>query len=402
MPPFLTTLIPIGDSVIAHDSEDNSSNYALGTYATGFIAYANAALQRPFLVPYNAGVSGTRTDQWISGGQVAAALALKPGMVLIGPPTNDLLQGVSLATIQANIAAIVASCAAAAPQIPVILMAALPNSNYTSGEQTVRRQYNVWLRDTIWRSTKNLYFFDPNRWVEDPTTGQWASGMSSDGTHPNVAGGVMIGEALATWFAGTPLYSPPPTLWTHTGDDQNLLSNGIPTGSGGTAGTGTTGTVATSWTTTRLSGAGTATASVVARSDLLQGKAQRLVIASGAGTSVFYYQQQISLPTVGKYVYGEAEVKPGGDWVSPNRLYMAMAFAGGTGGFTVWDLRQVTADAAFPINPSRTYKFRTPAVQVPTGPTALQLQVFISADSGTCDLLGGAVRYANVISTGPV
>jgi hypothetical protein len=317
-------------------------------------------------------------------------------VILVGPPTNDLLQSKTLASIQTNIAAILDACAGT----PVVLMTALPNDNYTAGQKTVRRQYNVWLQDTIARTRRDVMVFDANRYIEDITTGGWVSGYASDGTHPNYAGAVRIGEALANFLQNTPIFVQQPPLWTHTGDDSNLLSNGIPTGSGGTASGGVTGTCATSWTAFRSSGAGTAVASVVARTDGVQGNAQRLVIASGAGTSQFTIQQQISLPTVGRIIYGEAEVKIPGDWVSPYRLQLVMAFAGGTGGFSVWDLRTTGADVALGYAINRTLRLRTPAVAVPSGPTAVQLQIWCGADSGTLDLLGAAIRDAG--QAGPV
>jgi lysophospholipase L1-like esterase len=409
-PPLLTTLIPVGDSTIKIDSDGSGNGaggaataasqaaYLNGTGSGAFIGYANAATGRPFLVPYNGGVSGERTDQFLI--RLPAILAMNPGVLLIGGCANDLLQNVALATIQANYTALWDLAKAAG--VPVIQQTPLPNSNITSAMKTARRTLIQWMK-LQQRTRRGLYVWDPNRYVEDPMTGLYATApvaYSADGTHPNYAGAMALGESLATFLSKTPFFVQQSGIYTHTGDDSNLLTNGVPTGTTGAKDASVTGTVPTSWAIYRASGAGTAVASMVTRTDGPLGSKSRLVIGSGSGTSQFYFQQQIGMPAAGTFIYGEAEVNIPGDWVSPYRLYMALAFAGGTGGYAVYDLHLTGADVALTTSPNRTFKFRTPAVIVPTGPTAVQLQVYVSADSGTVELLGGAVRYAS--AAGPV
>lgn len=139
-------------------------------------------------------------------------------IVLAG--TNDIGQGVSTATTISNLATIYATLRGGGV-IPVCV-SDLPRDTAAYHDNIAA------LNDWIARHAREhgYLYVDAHRLVVDPATGNWAAGMSSDGTHPTAAAAKIIGQAVADAIEP---YLPPweAPLTSHTGDTSN--GHNVPT-----------------------------------------------------------------------------------------------------------------------------------------------------------------------------
>lgn len=157
--PLNARVVYLGDSLMANGPMRSARQLAQ--------AFTNSRL-RPG-VGCNQGVGGERMDQMRA--RIAQVIGQAPSMVVFNGGTNDLAAGHSLATMQGNHQGIVDDLTAAG--ITRIVRHTIPRStNITGGAETIRGQFNQWLRG---RSDFKLVDLET---VIDPSTSD-----CYDGTH---------------------------------------------------------------------------------------------------------------------------------------------------------------------------------------------------------------------------
>lgn len=389
------TFASLGDSIIDMDSYQGDRNYAKGTNLAGGISYGLAKLGSPVRTVYNGGGPGEQSNAWAA--RIPTLIATGADTVLLGPPTNDLLQNQSISTIRARMTA---NINALRPYVSrLIVMTALPNQNLNAGQSQVRRLYNTWIAEVA-RKTPRLTLFDPNRWVENTgSAGNWLAGMSTDNVHPTEAAGLLIGNAFATQMAH--MFPKPPPLWTHSSDTTNKLVNGQVGGTSGIKGDASvTGSVCNNWTVEKITGASSAVAcSVIVRPDDIPGNVCRMVMSGGPGD--YRIRQDVAV-TAGEFVFLDMEWMVPTDWTGPHRMQMQIDFLNASS----------TVISSVPVNyspgggslltksPAGSFRFRTPSVEVPALAVTARCFLRYAMTAGTIDFAGAALRNAS--TTGPV
>ena len=163
-------------------------------------------------------------------------------------------------------------------------------------------------------------FVDPTAYVGDPssTAGAWAAGYSDDGTHPNVAGSIVIAQRGLVPALTKRMPAISRTRDVGVAYDAalaprgNLAVNGALTGTAGTKGTRVTGTVPTGWSVVS-SGANISCvctapddASPVARTDGGTGNWFQLAVNNAAGVLNEYIDlSQSALIPAGNFALGD-------------------------------------------------------------------------------------------------
>jgi len=160
---------------------------------------------------------GGRTTTAALANFATDVVARNPDYVAIGLGAND---GSGQSTAIANIKAMCVLAVAAGIE-PILLLMPSRNDNppgYQIGINEAVRGYGM---------RKGYHVVDLFTPVIDPTTGQWRSGMSADGIHPNKLGGRTLAAALAANLPPTMPNIPAP-LTQSISDSYNLLgTNGL-------------------------------------------------------------------------------------------------------------------------------------------------------------------------------
>ena len=160
---------------------------------------------------------GGRTTTAALANFATDVVARNPDYVVIGLGAND---GSGQSTAIANIKAMCVLAVAAGIE-PILLLMPSRNDNppgYQIGINEAVRGYGM---------RKGYHVVDLFTPVIDPTTGQWRSGMSADGIHPNKLGGRTLAAALAANLPPTMPNIPAP-LTQSISDSYNLLgTNGL-------------------------------------------------------------------------------------------------------------------------------------------------------------------------------
>jgi lysophospholipase L1-like esterase len=187
----------------------------------------------------NLGIAGETSAQVLA--RVGDALAIGARIVVILVGHNDLTNGVTLATYQANITAIVTSLRAGGSLPVLCTLCPRGNTTYLAKELL----YNNWLR--YYAQAQRIPLVDFFALLTDPATGMYLSGYDcGDGLHPSAAGHMAMAAYFNTKMAGYLQPYEPMRALTNT-DANNLLSNpllidGTPTPTGwGAQGTTMTG-----------------------------------------------------------------------------------------------------------------------------------------------------------------
>lgn len=143
---------------------------------------------------FNRGVSGNTTTQmvarWTSD---MTPLAARSKYAVIQGGVNDFGNSVALATVETNIASMVAS-AKTDGMIPIVCTCT-PSGSVTGSNETNRQTFNRWVRETY------PLVFDLAKLIEDPLDGtQWRrdADWTADGIHPTV----IAQKAIASYVAG--------------------------------------------------------------------------------------------------------------------------------------------------------------------------------------------------------
>jgi lysophospholipase L1-like esterase len=192
-----------GPGVIGQIGASITSNGSLSFYdraLSGAISYGNLAIM---------GNTLPRTKGRFTAGGVAATVGFTTAQMIathlptvllsnwdyciIGEVTNDLGNGVAIATTRANVTTMVDALFGAG--ILPILTTVPPNDSYTSGAGlTWITQYNEWVK----RYARDLGvpLVDYHSVLVNPSTNAYVTGYTSDGTHPVALGVKQMSDKL--------------------------------------------------------------------------------------------------------------------------------------------------------------------------------------------------------------
>jgi lysophospholipase L1-like esterase len=211
----------------------------------------------------NFGVAGDQTANMIFRAAQDVCPA-KPDIVVASMGTNDINNNVPVATVEANIQAIVSTLQAC--NIRVVLEAIQPRTNGVSGwtltMDKIRQRVNNFERSICQASrianpAPSVVCVDVSKYWTNPAdaNGSVQATMVSDGVHPGPGGAMaralVIWEAISSWATHGPFIpNSQSDIYDATNNPAgNLLGTaGLFLGTGGTATAPCTGTVASSWT----------------------------------------------------------------------------------------------------------------------------------------------------------
>jgi lysophospholipase L1-like esterase len=353
----IATAVFLGNSYTARAVDTNTTPTAF--YDWGWPTWFQALSGQRLKVLNWAGVSGERIDQFAA--RVSTQVTpYAPGWVFIDGPTNDISQGYSLATIQANYLALLSSLAPAR----VVAYTIPANTPNTSPQNAVRDQFNDWLR-TLPQSSAvhpvSLIVAEGHDVLTTAGAETFYSPYSADGTHPNADGAQALARSI---FSAVSPYLP--------GAYNSRLSAGADSlnflGSAG-AFINPVGGLAASWTNTD---GVNLTPSIVASTDGIIANWQRVTVTS-SGTSAQLYSRPLGW-NVGDGVYGSVEVRPQslGSVSGINPMYYLRVTCLGGSNPAVYALAD-TGLTGRAVVPGTTLTLRTPSITIPVGTTDVQI-----------------------------
>lgn len=225
----------------------------------------------------NKGVGGETSTQILA--RVDDVIALSPDWCLVMMGTNDMTgyaaaPAATLATLKSNIEA--AERQLRGVGINVVLCTILPNGTAQYRPGIIRA--NAWIR--WYCQTRGVHLLDLYAQMVDPAQADtWRSGYAhGDGVHFSQAGAKAAGSYVATALAPLlPLHTPTLCSSNVTGDDPNLLVNGIFTGDTNADG------IANSWGET---GSGGSVTWSLETDSAIVGQWQVLTVASSGARSL--------------------------------------------------------------------------------------------------------------------
>jgi lysophospholipase L1-like esterase len=272
-----TRWVPLGDSTTY--GSDNVTSPARGA---SFPTFAGLASSERLHLIRNAGIVGNTTAQMLARFDTDVT-PYTPTLVTILGGRNDISQSVSLATYQANIAAIVAKVRSinAVPVLGTITPAS------GSSRQTTN-DWNNWLR--AYAASTGIRIVDFFEVLADPATGSYLSAYNSgDNVHPSEAGYAAMGSRIASDLSGSLAPLAIPRLYD-AGDTGNLFPNPL-------------------FLTTTLSSqapsglslvnSGSVTGSFITSDTTIRGNWYRMTFASSASAVTLYKSAQVTA-TVGR------------------------------------------------------------------------------------------------------
>lgn len=155
-----------------------------------------------FAATQNAGVSGNQTDQMLTR-LSTDVLAYHADWVVVEAGGNDIANGISSATITANLAALYSQITAAGSK--VIATTVCPSTSFdTAGEQTIYDAVNTWIR-AHYSDYAGAVICDWDSAIRTAAAYTWKAGYTSDGVHPNATGAAAMASVLKTTLAGVAL-----------------------------------------------------------------------------------------------------------------------------------------------------------------------------------------------------
>lgn len=259
------TISGLGDSITIGDSSQYGTQWGLSTTFFGRLVMKSGGRLR---FVQNWGVAGYTTQQIIDN-RLALALADASMLMTVLAGTNDVGQGVPLATTQENLATIWDSLLSAG-KLPILFT--IPPSD-TVGLPGPISILNVWIRSEAAR--RRLPLVDAYAVLVDHTDGTYlAIYNDGDGVHPNAAGRrAVAAEAWSVVSRLVPGGSVVPLPFSKI-DAANLLTNGTFSTDANTDG------VADGWT---VNGGLTNVAYSLADHSGWAGKAQKVVLSGNTG-----------------------------------------------------------------------------------------------------------------------
>jgi lysophospholipase L1-like esterase len=218
--------ICIGDSVTANDSYVSANGlWQMGNgYAEGLMRASGSSFGQPMTFVRNAGVAGNTTPQMLARLD-ADVLAHKPDVVILMCGTNDIVSGAVDADYVTWLNAaekIVVKCLLAGAEV---LLVTPPAKDAAPAEMRRAIPFLYMLAKHY-----GLQLVDAFRATVDPVTGQYKSGFSGDGTHPNEVGiKAIVDEASYTFGSVAGSHQPYVAAVSElagTGAPANMLQNG--------------------------------------------------------------------------------------------------------------------------------------------------------------------------------
>lgn len=154
-------------------------------------------------LPYHLGASGDSMAGMMNvnpGKLTRWANLAKPDSILWGLGSNDLAEGIDLATMQTRFLALMETVKGISPTI--YLADIMPRDGWAVGSvnETVRRQYNNWLR-TLPPETRDVFAFAASISTDDETI---TPAYNAEGTHLNTLGYTKNMEAIVRPLSASP------------------------------------------------------------------------------------------------------------------------------------------------------------------------------------------------------
>ncbi|ODQ97035.1 hypothetical protein BFG51_02630 [Dietzia alimentaria] len=186
-----------------------------------WVDYVRFRTDGRFYLLKNSGIPGNNTAQMLARLQ-ADVLAYNPRVVTFMGGTNDITQGVTLATYQSNVTQIVDRLTAAG--IAVIILS-IPPRDLTDKKLPETVRFNAWLKD--FARTRRLHFVDVHSRMVDPATGGFKAGLARDDLlHFSRSGAATVGdaviEAMSPFMPTGGVYRP-----AFNNDPNNMVNNGL-------------------------------------------------------------------------------------------------------------------------------------------------------------------------------
>lgn len=286
----------------------------------------------------------------------------------------------------------------------------LPRDGESATSRKNKQAAALAIRDWAATTSGRVIVWDLASTVVDPSTGNYATGMSPDTVHLTPKGALTVGMALGPFLQGIAKANTqtlPATYgdvydatYNPAGNLIGVLGPGIPmmAGTGGTAGAGASGVLAAGWTFARVSGAIAAVGSKVARTDT-PGEWQQLVLSAATGNERFSSRVTTNITTgvtVGGEYAAEVEVRvlssTGLNYIDllilPNGVTARTCSAiNGSGAETYPDFS----------TPQTLWLKTRPGWLVPTGTTSLNIYVYFGTSvGGTATVQIGRVKLYRV------
>jgi len=322
----------------------------------------------------NAGIGGNTTTQMLARIQ-ADVLDYAPDVVILGGFTNDTdpANGVSAATTRSNIKTMVGMVRAAGA-LPVLRTAPPINAGDAARTQLTLTQ-NAWLKQ--YGISQGIEVLDIYQAVADPSTGQFAAGISDDGVHPTEIGAKAIADYLLAQptpaaFRGSHQFARAAT------DESNMVVNGVFVGDTDANGLAN-----------NMVAAGTATYSLAAAETGVSGNWQRVTTASATAGS--FRTSTISATSSGRTV-----------WTIGDRFSVAGRIRTSGGGSALVRLTftgvGTTTDVVRPLTRAISNGVFSGEYTIPTGTTGIQLMVQNSGAAGWVEVAEVALRNLTQLS----
>lgn len=220
-------VIALGDSVTQNDSAVSSGLWSQGNGWFETLIKAIISQQRgpEYTFVRNAGVAGNTTPN-MEARLDTDVLAYTPDTVFIMAGTNDIVSGQTNSQYQTffnSLERIIVRCLLAGSNV---ILSTCPTKNACPAEVARAIPWYYMLAKQY-----GIPLIDSHRATADPVTGQYVSGYSDDGTHPNQTGiAAIVSYALNTTFSNDAVkYGAAyrACVATTTGSDPaNLINNG--------------------------------------------------------------------------------------------------------------------------------------------------------------------------------
>lgn len=278
------TVYMCGDSYVANAYASSGSVNIVHLLARGLLPTLNMIGGGPLEIIGASALAGTRTDQWVENGYVAAAAASTADLVYLGAPINDVNQGYTFAQVQASVQGIIDTLKTAGKRL--IIAGLVPMATFTQQRKYVAHQVDSWLRSVA--RANNWFFVDYRGALTFDESGAISTGTDASydsGGHLNAAGVMLVAkynlDRFKAWF-------PNNWLTRYSAPSANHVFNGRMGGD-------SAGSPTPNWTAL-VSGSPTLTRSKVARSRGA-GSLARIAMTATANNDYAGLQTSIALNT---------------------------------------------------------------------------------------------------------
>lgn len=276
IPPTIRSIAFIGSSSVERNQAASGSYRFFHNY--GFAVHACNRLRQRAMLAYNAakntyefGTAGANSATLLTT-RVPEAIAAAPDAAVIYDGMTECADGTATtaAVALARTQAIYDALRAGGIRTIIIMATGPRNAAATGGTGYWARQQALNTLKQAWCSANNIPYYDINASLQNQTTGDWLSGLTSDGIHMNDVSASIAGREVAALLQADTRFILGPSPFTAT---RIAALRGInPAMTGGT--TTATGYVA-------FAAAGSLTPSKVAATDGGNGWQRLLFSASG-------------------------------------------------------------------------------------------------------------------------